>query len=41
MKKNSPLRLVIEILLIVIVAIGLATLFTRFVIDVYKRQVYA
>ena len=36
MKKNSPLRLVIEILLIVIVAIGLATLFTRFVMQPYE-----
>ena len=35
-KKNSPLRLVIEILLIVIVAIGLATLFTRFVMQPYE-----
>ena len=36
MKKNSPLRLVIEILLIVIVAIGLATLFTRIVMPPYE-----
>ena len=35
-KKNLPLRLVIEILLIVIVAIGLATLFTRFVMQPYE-----
>lgn len=36
MKKNSPLRLVIEILLIIVVAVGLATLFTRFVMQPYE-----
>lgn len=36
MKKNSPLRLVIEILVIIVVAIGLATLFTRFVMQPYE-----
>lgn len=36
MKKNSPIRLVIEIVIIVAVAIGLATLFTRFVIQPYE-----
>ncbi len=36
MKKNSPLRLVIETLLIIVVAVGLATLFTRFVMQPYE-----
>lgn len=36
MKKNSPLRLIIEIILIVVVAVGLATLFTRFVMQPYE-----
>lgn len=36
MKKNSPLRLVIEILIIIVVAVGLATLFTRFVMQPYE-----
>ncbi len=36
MKKNSPLRLVIEILLVIVVAVGLATLFTRFIMQPYE-----
>lgn len=36
MKKSSPLRTVIEIVIIVAVAIGLATLFTRFVMQPYE-----
>lgn len=36
MKKSSPLRLVIEIVLIIVVAVGLATLFTRFVMQPYE-----
>lgn len=35
-KKSSPLRIVIEIILIVAVAIGLAALFTRFVMQPYE-----
>lgn len=34
--KNSPIRLLIEIVVIIAVAIGLATLFTHFVIQPYE-----
>lgn len=36
MKKGSPLRLLIEIVVIIAVAVGLATLFTRFVMQPYE-----
>lgn len=35
-KKGSPVRLIVEIIIIVAVAIGLATLFTRFVMQPYE-----
>ena len=36
MKKNSPIRFLIEIVVIVVVAIGLATLFTHYVVQPYE-----